>query len=142
MEDQIGPAKMRSMMSRAVGAADTNMELDDKVTAFRASIPSNLLAGDDFIDWQVIEEHLTATTSAVEHLQAFVDVGYVTEAGLVELLLEQPATYSLLLDPIAFNSSAPPVAKLPQLIKQGQGPHDVGREPAVPYEHRQDSSPR
>lgn len=107
-------------MSRAVGAADTIMELDDKVRALRASISSNLLAGDDFIDWQVIEEHLASTTPAVEHLQGFVDVGDVTHAGLMELLLQHPATYPLLLDLIAFNSSGPQVEKwgLPQLISR------------------------
>src|SRR5260370_18686486 len=98
------------------------MEIDDKIKAFRASISSNLLAGDDFIDWQVVEQHLASSRPAIQDMQHFLDCGDVTRDGLAQLLHQNPSTYPLLLDLIAFNSSGTQVEKwgLPQLISTDQ----------------------
>ena len=94
------------------------MEIEDKIRAFRASISSNLLAGDDFIDWQMIDQQLASSRPAIRHIQHFLDCGDVTGNVLAQLLHQNPSTYPLLLDLIAFNSSGTQVEKwgLPQLI--------------------------
>ncbi|WP_066683996.1 hypothetical protein [Caulobacter sp. CCH9-E1] len=99
------------------------MDTDEKIRAFRASISSNLLAGDDFIDWQVVEQHLKSSSSAILHIQCLVDGGGVDRNGLEKLLRDEPSVYPLLLDLIAFNTSGTQVEKwgLPQLISHDQG---------------------
>ncbi|MDR6772735.1 AAA family ATPase [Azospirillum sp. BE72] len=94
------------------------METEDKIRAFRASISPNLLARDDFINWQLIDQHLVSSGAAIQYMQDFVDSGDVTRDGLAHLLHQHPSTYPLLLDLIAFNSSGTQVEKwgLPQSI--------------------------
>jgi AAA domain len=98
------------------------MEIDDKIKAFRVSISSNLLASDDFIDWQVIDENLASSRPAIRYMQHFLDCGDVTRDGLAQLLHQHPSTYPLLLDLIAFSSSGAQVEKwgLPQLVNADQ----------------------
>ena len=95
------------------------MELDKRIGAFRASISTNLLANDDFIDWQIIDQQLMATGTETMHLQGLIDQGPVTRNSLAELLNRHPSTYPLLLDLIAFNSSGNQVEKwgLPQSVQ-------------------------
>lgn len=104
------------------GSFVAEMEVEEKIRAFRASISSNLLASDDFIDWQVIDQHLASCRPAIQHMQHFLDSGDVTRDGLAQLLHQHPSTYPLLLDLIAFNSSGAQVEKwgLPQLISADQ----------------------
>lgn len=99
------------------------MDTDEKIRAFRASISSNLLAGDDFIDWQIVEQHLKSSSSAISHIQRLVDDGGADKARLEGLLSDQPAVYPLLLDLIAFNTSGTQVEKwgLPQEIGRDRG---------------------
>jgi hypothetical protein len=94
------------------------MDLDERISAFRASISSNLLAGDDFIDWQIIDQHIVLNAPAIAHVQGLVDQGRVTRTTLAQLLQQYPSTYPLLLDLIAFNSSGNQVEKwgLPQSV--------------------------
>jgi AAA domain len=94
------------------------MHLEERISAFRASISSNLLAGDDFIDWQIIDQQIVLNASAIAHVQGLVDQGRVTRTTLAQLLQHHPSTYPLLLDLIAFNSTGNQVEKwgLPQWV--------------------------
>lgn len=102
------------------------MSQEDRIRAFRASISSNLLASDDFIDWQLIDQHLVMARPSIQQMQALVDSGPLSRAALASLLRESPSTYPLLLDLIAFNSSGPQVEKwgLPQSIDSDQARTD------------------
>lgn len=120
MEGTIKLHGTRNTGAEASFAAE--MDVEEKIRVFRASISSNLLASDDFIDWQVIDQHLASCRPAIQHLQHFLDSGDVTHDGLIQLLRQHPSTYPLLLDLIAFNSSGAQVDKwgLPQLISADQ----------------------
>ncbi|MBB4003479.1 AAA family ATPase [Aurantimonas endophytica] len=95
------------------------MSIDDSINAFRASISSNLLANDDFIDWGLINQQLNSTAAEATRLQRLIDNGPVTTAQLAAMLREVPSTYPLLLDLIAFSSSGTQVEKwgLPQSVR-------------------------
>jgi hypothetical protein len=87
------------------------MHLDDRISAFRASISPNLFASDDFIDWQVINSQLGSKEPEILQLQAVIDQGPLTQNALASMLRQFPSTYPLLLDLIAFNSSDNQVEK-------------------------------
>lgn len=95
------------------------MSTENMISAFRASISPNLLAEGDFIDWWSVEQRLRAASSSVSEIQTLVDTGYADRDRLADLLRAKPATYPLLLDLIAFNTSGSQVEKwgLPQLIE-------------------------
>jgi hypothetical protein len=99
------------------------MNIDDRITAFLASISSNLLANDDFIDWQVIDQQLSLNASKTAHLQSLIDQGPVTQNLLAAMLRKVPSIYPLLLDLIAFNSSGTQVEKwgLPNSVQAEPG---------------------
>lgn len=102
------------------------MILDGKIKAFRASISPNLLAESDFIDWQVVEQKLTASSSSISDIQRLVDRGILESFELASFLREKPSAYPLLLDLIAFNTSGSQVEKwgLPQYIESGSNRAD------------------
>ena len=102
------------------------MDLEERIKAFRASISSNLLAGDDFIDWQFIDQQLASTKLSIQHMQGFVDNDRVSQTMLAQLLQRHPSSYPLLLDLIAFNSSGTQVEKwgLPQSINADEARTD------------------
>ncbi|HTI00692.1 MAG TPA: hypothetical protein VL752_07080 [Acidisoma sp.] len=87
------------------------MHLDDRISAFRASISPNLLASDDFIDWQVINRRLGSKKPEILQLQAVIDQGPLTQNALAGMLRRFPSIYPLLLDLVAFNSSDNQVEK-------------------------------
>lgn len=97
------------------------MTIDEKIKAFRASISTNLLAKGDFIDWSSLEKQLDAAASAIAGIQGLVNGGPLDQNRLAAFLLAEPATYPLMLDLIAFNTSGSQVEKwgLPHLIEAG-----------------------
>lgn len=99
------------------------MSLDERIAAFRASISANLLANGDFIDWQVINQHVATTVSQTNHLQTLIDNGPVTQGLLAAMLRQVPSTYPLLLDLVAFSSSGTQVEKwgFPQSVRSEPG---------------------
>jgi hypothetical protein len=103
-----------------------NSKIEDRVEAFRSSISSNLLAGDDFIDWHIIDQNIATSEPAILQTQSFVDNEQVSQHTLTKLLQQHPATYPLLLDLIAFNSSGNQVEKwgLPQSISANEARTD------------------
>nr|WP_295470414.1 AAA family ATPase [Mesorhizobium sp.] len=99
------------------------MSIEDRIRTFRASISSNLLAEDDFIDWQLIDQQLQNKAASVAQLQGLIDNGPVTTELLAAMLRQSPSTYPLLLDLIAYNSSGKQVEKwgLPQSVHAEPG---------------------
>lgn len=85
-------------------------ELSARVSAFKATISSNLLARDDFIDWDTIRGRLQSRRAEMARLQALVDRG-LTRDSLSEELRDHPGIYPLLLDLLAFNSTGAQVEK-------------------------------
>lgn len=94
-------------------------KLEERINAFRASISSNLLANDDFIDWQIIDQQLALNATVIAQVQEIIDQSPVTQSLLANMLQSHPSTYPLLLDLIAFNSSGNQVEKwgLPQSVR-------------------------
>lgn len=94
------------------------MDVIAKVNAFRKTISTNLLAGDDFIDWDAVDRRISAISTSAESLQRFVDCGDLSIDAITEELRSHPAVYGLLLDLVAFNSTGAQVEKwgLPQVI--------------------------
>lgn len=99
------------------------MSIADRISTFRASISSNLLAKHDFIDWQLIDQQLQMKAAEIAQLQKLIDRGPVTTDFLAAMLRQSPSAYPLLLDLIAFNSSGKQVEKwgLPQSIHAEPG---------------------
>lgn len=94
------------------------MDNQSRLAAFKASISSNLLAQDDFIDWDAVERRLDLEAANIEHLQSFIDAEDLSSRALASELRAHPGLYEILLDLIAFNSSGAQVEKwgLPQSI--------------------------
>lgn len=94
------------------------MTIDETIRAFRASISPNLLAEGDFIDWRSVEQRMIAASASIAEIQTLIDSGPLNQDRLAEFLRAKPATYPLMLDLIAFNTSGSQVEKwgLPQLI--------------------------
>ncbi len=102
----------------------TNMA--DTISAFRASVSSNLLVEGDFIDWRAVEQQQQLALSSVQKIQALVDTGNIDRDRLADFLLVNPRAYPILLDLIAFNTSNNQVEKwgLPQSLAAGSSKAD------------------
>lgn len=96
-------------------------DLRSRIDRFTASISSNLLAQDDFVDWDAIEHRLSSLPNSIKHLQDFVDTGDLSADALYASLNQHPGTYELLLDLLAFNNKGPQVDKwgLPPTVERG-----------------------
>ncbi len=86
-------------------------EIKQRVAAFRRSITPNLLARDDFIDWNAIEVEIRRVDLAVQHLQAFSDIGEFGSEELSQELKSHPDVYEIILNLVAYNSSGTQVTK-------------------------------
>jgi hypothetical protein len=111
------PAARRFGWPSALAAARLPAEVahvsdtKQRVAAFRRSITANLLARDDFIDWEAIEVEVRRAELAVQHLQAFSDMGAVGPEGLSQELKAHPDVYEVILSLVAYNSSGTQVTK-------------------------------
>nr|CAD6597717.1 hypothetical protein RTCK_00511 [Rhizobium sp. TCK] len=97
------------------------MDVTFKLQAFRSTISSNLLANDDFIDWEAVERRLLAISNSAAFLQRFVDGQDFSVNALASALRAMPSIYEILLDLVAFNGTGAQVEKwgLPQRIDPG-----------------------
>jgi hypothetical protein len=94
-----------------VNVSGIRSNIKERVTAFRRSITPNLLARDDFIDWDAIEVEIQRVDLAVRHLQAFSDIGMFAPEELLQELKSHPDVYELILSLLAYNSSGTQVTK-------------------------------
>lgn len=101
----------------------TDADIAQRIERFRASLSSNLLARDDFIDWSTVNSRLATQRENIEALQIFVDAGDISESALRTELSSNPGIYPLLLDLLAFNSTGPQVEKwgFAQSVQRGSG---------------------
>ena len=96
-------------------------DVKQRVAEFRQSITPNLLAPDDFIDWNAIEVEVQRVRPAVQHLQAFTDLGAFRAEELSHELKAHPHVYDVILNLLAYNSSGTQVTKwgLPPVVPDG-----------------------
>ena len=73
-------------------------DVKQRVAEFRQSITPNLLAPDDFIDWNAIEVEVQRVRPAVQHLQAFTDLGAFRAEELSHELKAHPYVYDVILN--------------------------------------------
>lgn len=98
------------------------MATKDRIDNFTSTLSGNLLASDDFIDWDFVFRNLAARASDVASLQSIVDSGPLTQSLLRAGLFEHPRIYPVLLDLLAFNSSGAQVEKwgLPPAVEKAR----------------------
>lgn len=94
----------------------------ERLSQLRANLSSNLLAPDDFVDWEAVERRLNTNAPHIARLQTLIANGDLSRAELAQELGQNPSIYPLLLDLLAFNSTGA------QVEKWGL-PESVGRDP-------------
>ncbi|MBB4841184.1 hypothetical protein HNP52_004281 [Sphingomonas kyeonggiensis] len=87
------------------------MDSQDRIEQFTATLSGNLLAADDFIDWDAVSQNLRLRAKEARELQEIVDSGPLTRERLFSGLSQHPRCYTIMLDLLAFSSSGTQVEK-------------------------------
>lgn len=95
-------------------------DVSERIEAFRSSISTNLLARDDFIDWDIIEAEVAKARDSLAQLQTYVQRGEFNADTLAGELRAHPKIYEIIQSLIAFKSSGAQVDKwgLPPTVPQ------------------------
>lgn len=91
--------------------SDSTSAIDERIALFRRNVAATLVAKDDFIDWNAIDNEMSRNSDSIKYIQEFADSGDHSALNLSNLLHAHPSAYGQLLTLIAFNSSGAQVER-------------------------------